>query len=175
MSGHCEGVCTSDTMVCALVRGSPRDVRWGEWVQKPLIFMHFHGVSLGNQHEMWSKQHNGKVSCYPYNVTLVRCQEKLLLQNRGIAGVSTRAGGFLHTCNPLCYKACAYKCRCTGHCPSLLGFCPRRRSWQSKRLKKRNNRQSRPRKAPMTATPPFFLTKPTETPYFSYSARSGLA
>jgi hypothetical protein len=23
--------------------------------------MRFHGVSLGNQHEMWSKQHNGKV------------------------------------------------------------------------------------------------------------------
>ena len=23
--------------------------------------MHFHGVSLGNQHEMWSKPHNGKV------------------------------------------------------------------------------------------------------------------
>jgi hypothetical protein len=24
--------------------------------------MRFHGVFLGNQHEMWSKQHNGKVS-----------------------------------------------------------------------------------------------------------------
>jgi hypothetical protein len=26
-----------------------------------LIFMHFHGVSFGSQHEIWSKQHNGKV------------------------------------------------------------------------------------------------------------------
>ncbi len=62
MSGHCEGVCTSGTMGCALVRGSTRDIRRGEWVQKPLIFMRFHGVFLGNQHEIWSKQHNGKVS-----------------------------------------------------------------------------------------------------------------
>jgi hypothetical protein len=62
MPGHCEGVCTSDTMVCALVRGSPRDIRWGEWAQKSLIFMHFHVMFLGNQHEIWSKQHNGKVS-----------------------------------------------------------------------------------------------------------------
>jgi hypothetical protein len=30
--------------------------------QRPLIFMHFHGVSFGSQHEMWSKQHNGKAS-----------------------------------------------------------------------------------------------------------------
>src|SRR5437870_756863 len=29
--------------------------------QKPLIFMRFHEVSLGNQHKIWSKQHNGKV------------------------------------------------------------------------------------------------------------------
>jgi hypothetical protein len=29
--------------------------------QKPLIFMRFHGRSLGNQHEICSKQHNGKV------------------------------------------------------------------------------------------------------------------
>jgi hypothetical protein len=64
MSGRCEGVCTSGTMGCALVRGSPWDIRWGEWVQKPLIFMHFHEVFLGNQHEIWSKQHNGKVSNY---------------------------------------------------------------------------------------------------------------
>jgi hypothetical protein len=28
---------------------------------KPLMFMHFHGVSLGHQHAIWSKQHNGKV------------------------------------------------------------------------------------------------------------------
>ena len=61
MSGHWDGVCASDTMGCALVRGPPRDIRWGEWVQKPLNFMCFHGVFLGNQHEIWSKQHNGKV------------------------------------------------------------------------------------------------------------------
>ena len=45
-------------MVC----GSPRDIRQEEWVQKPLIFMCFHEVSPGSQHEIWSKQHNGKVS-----------------------------------------------------------------------------------------------------------------
>ena len=61
MPWHCEGVCTSSTMGGALVRGSPRDIKWGERVQKPLIFMHFHAVSLGKQHEIWSKQHNGKV------------------------------------------------------------------------------------------------------------------
>src|SRR5215211_1115150 len=61
MSGRCEGVCTSGTMGCALVRGSTRDIRRGEWVQKALIFMRFHGGFLGNQHEIWSKQHNGKV------------------------------------------------------------------------------------------------------------------
>jgi hypothetical protein len=60
--GHCEDVCTPDTMVCALVRGSTRDVRRGWYGQKPLICMHFHGVFLGSQHESWSKQHNGKVS-----------------------------------------------------------------------------------------------------------------
>jgi hypothetical protein len=49
-------------MVCALVRGSTGDVRRGWYGQKSLIFMHFHGVFLGSQHEIWSKQHNGKVS-----------------------------------------------------------------------------------------------------------------
>jgi hypothetical protein len=29
---------------------------------KPLIFTHFHEVFFGSQHEIWSKQHNGKVS-----------------------------------------------------------------------------------------------------------------
>src|SRR4029453_5476365 len=62
MSGHCEDVCTPDTMVCALVHGSIREVRRGWQSQKSLIFMHFHGVFLGSQHEIWSKQHNGKVS-----------------------------------------------------------------------------------------------------------------
>jgi hypothetical protein len=62
MSGHCEDVCTPDTMVCALVHGSIREIRRGWQSQKSLIFMHFHGVFLGSQHEIWSKQHNGKVS-----------------------------------------------------------------------------------------------------------------
>src|SRR4029434_2007861 len=62
MSGHCEGVCTPAPMVCALVYGFTREVRRGWQDQKPLIFMHFHGVFLGSQHEIWSKQHNGKVS-----------------------------------------------------------------------------------------------------------------
>src|SRR5215831_18178531 len=43
MSCHCEGVCTSGTIRYALVCGSPRDIRWGEWIRKPLIFMCFHG------------------------------------------------------------------------------------------------------------------------------------
>src|SRR4030095_16012909 len=69
MSGHYEGVCTPDTMGCVLVHGSPRDIMWGEGVQKPLIFMRFHGVFLGKQHEIWSKQHNGKVSIfYPEHI-----------------------------------------------------------------------------------------------------------
>jgi hypothetical protein len=49
-------------MVCALIRGSSREVMRGWQGQKPLIFMHFHGVFLESQHEIWSKQHNGKVS-----------------------------------------------------------------------------------------------------------------
>src|SRR5215467_13536629 len=61
LSGHCEGVCTSGTMGYTWVCGSPRDIRWEEGVPKALICMHFHGVLLGSQHEMWSKQHNGKV------------------------------------------------------------------------------------------------------------------
>jgi len=39
MAGHGGGVCTSDTRVCALVRGFTRDIKRGELVQKPLIFM----------------------------------------------------------------------------------------------------------------------------------------
>jgi hypothetical protein len=50
MSGHYEGVCTSGTLGCALVRGSARDIRRGYGGQKPLIFMRFHGVFLGHQH-----------------------------------------------------------------------------------------------------------------------------
>src|SRR5215471_15053945 len=62
MSDHCEGVCTPDPMVCALVYGSTREVRRGYHGQESLIFMHFHEVFLGSQHEIWSEQHNGKVS-----------------------------------------------------------------------------------------------------------------
>src|SRR4029450_3533295 len=70
MSGHCEDVCTPDTMVCALVHGSIREVRRGWQSPKSLIFMHFHGVFLGSQHEIWSKQHNGKL-----RLELDQCQE----------------------------------------------------------------------------------------------------
>jgi hypothetical protein len=73
MSGHCKGVCIPDTMVCALVRGFPREVRRGWQSQKPLIFMHFHEVFLGSQHEIWSKQHNGKVRAY-LSHELVSCR-----------------------------------------------------------------------------------------------------
>jgi transposase len=34
--------------------------------------MHFHGVSFGSQHEIWSKQHNGKVSVLRKRAHLVR-------------------------------------------------------------------------------------------------------
>src|SRR5438874_12608715 len=57
-------------MVCALVRGSTRDNRRRWRGQKPLIFMRFHGVFLGSQHEIWPKQHNGKVSNVAYVETV---------------------------------------------------------------------------------------------------------
>src|SRR5215470_13192068 len=57
-------------MVCALVRGSAREVKRGWQGQKPLIFMRFHGVFLGSQHAMWSKQHNGKVRSLPINIPM---------------------------------------------------------------------------------------------------------
>ena len=44
MSDHCEGVCASGNLVCALVHGST------------------HEVFLGDQHKIWSKQHNGEAS-----------------------------------------------------------------------------------------------------------------
>jgi hypothetical protein len=71
MSGHCEDVCIPDTMVWALVHGSIREVRRGWQSQKSLIFMHFHGVFLGTQHEIWSKQHNGKVRILFYGTNIV--------------------------------------------------------------------------------------------------------
>ena len=73
ISGHCEGVCTPDTMVCALVRASTRDSRRKWHGQKPLIFMRFHEVLLGCQHEIWSKQHNGKVSQHSIRHVLHHC------------------------------------------------------------------------------------------------------
>src|SRR4029453_17715065 len=41
---------------------APQRISGGTECRKPLIFMHFHEVFLGSQHEIWSKQHNGKVS-----------------------------------------------------------------------------------------------------------------
>src|SRR5262249_3149236 len=73
ISGHCEGVCTPDTRVCALVRASTRDSRRRWHGQKPLIFMHFHGGFLGGQHEMWLKQHNGKVRLFHTRRRWSRC------------------------------------------------------------------------------------------------------
>jgi hypothetical protein len=61
MSCQCEGVYTSDPLGYAWVFASPRDIRREEWIQKPLIFLCFHEIFLGNQYEIWSKQHNGKV------------------------------------------------------------------------------------------------------------------
>src|SRR5215216_3710633 len=40
--------------------------------QKLLIFMRFHAVLFGNQHEMWSKQHNGKVREIPQVFPVLR-------------------------------------------------------------------------------------------------------
>ena len=34
--------------------------------------MHFHEVFLGSQHEMWSKQHNGKVSLLLDEISMVQ-------------------------------------------------------------------------------------------------------
>src|SRR5678815_5879257 len=39
--------------------------------QKPLIFMRFHEVFHGSQHEIWPKQHNGKVSQVEHNLKAV--------------------------------------------------------------------------------------------------------
>src|SRR4029453_16454626 len=43
---------------------APQRISGGTECRKPLIFMHFHEVFLGSQHEVWSKQHNGKVSLF---------------------------------------------------------------------------------------------------------------
>src|SRR5215467_12266793 len=61
---HCEGFCP---------RGHGLASAWGSskaferiWHgQNLLIFMHFHAVLFGKQHESWSKQHNGKVRKAP--------------------------------------------------------------------------------------------------------------
>src|SRR5215211_1375883 len=47
------------------IRGSARKIRRRWHGQKSLIFMRFHEASFGNQHEIWSKQHNGKVTNFP--------------------------------------------------------------------------------------------------------------
>jgi hypothetical protein len=52
MSCQCEGVYTSDPMGYAWVFGSTRDIKREERGQKPLIFMRFHVVLFGNQHEI---------------------------------------------------------------------------------------------------------------------------
>ena len=52
-------------MVCALVRSSPRAIGGDGTFKNPLIFMRFHGVFLGSQHEIRSKRHNGKVRYVP--------------------------------------------------------------------------------------------------------------
>src|SRR2546430_3252455 len=40
--------------------------------------MHFHGVSFGSQHEIWSKQHNGKVSWVPLmRISAIACARTL--------------------------------------------------------------------------------------------------
>ena len=49
-------------MVCYLTLGSSRGIRRELQSQELLIFMRFHEGSLGNQHKIWPKQHNGKVS-----------------------------------------------------------------------------------------------------------------
>jgi hypothetical protein len=48
-------------MIGTLTRGPIRGVRKKWQAQKPLIFMYFHEVFLGDQLEIWSKQYNGKV------------------------------------------------------------------------------------------------------------------
>jgi hypothetical protein len=48
------GFCPSGAMVCILTRGSIRDGRRRGQAQKPWIFMGFHGMCLGNQHDIWS-------------------------------------------------------------------------------------------------------------------------
>src|SRR5215211_5558209 len=101
MLGHCEGICTPDTMVCALVQDSPRAIRWEEGVQSPLILMRFHGVFLGAQHEIWSKPHNRKVS-YSSFVCL--------------------AASNLRDCKPSCHpmkKAMRSTTRSSSHCARM--------------------------------------------------------
>jgi hypothetical protein len=60
MSCHYEGVCTSGTTGVCLGLWLPKGYQVGGVDSKSLIFMRFHVVFLGNQHEIWSKQHNGK-------------------------------------------------------------------------------------------------------------------
>src|SRR5678816_3536171 len=43
--------------------------------QKPLIFMRFHEVFHGSQHEIWPKQHNGKVRPLILSLSLIHISE----------------------------------------------------------------------------------------------------
>jgi hypothetical protein len=56
------------------------------WSQKPLIFMHFHGVFLGSQHKIWSKQHNGKVSEFCHKMMLIERQVVSLVPAKELVG-----------------------------------------------------------------------------------------
>jgi hypothetical protein len=106
MSDHYEGVCTPDTMVCALVRGSAKDIRGEIEGSKPLIFMHFHGMFLGSQHEIWSKKHNGKVSSVQPDIPLYHPRTlPLYTRERGITKSAEDPGGHGGVCT-LTAQAC---------------------------------------------------------------------
>jgi hypothetical protein len=64
---HCAGFCLSRSHGLSLACVSSKALERIWHGQNLLIFVRFHGMFLGSQHEMWSKQHNGKVS---ENVTL---------------------------------------------------------------------------------------------------------
>src|SRR5215471_4467065 len=71
MLGHCEGVCTPDPMVCPLVCSSTRNIGGIAGPQGIDFYAISRGL-LGNQHEIWSTQHNGKVRLV--FVTTVNCR-----------------------------------------------------------------------------------------------------
>src|SRR2546421_2847859 len=90
-------------MVCALVRGSTRDNRRRWRGQKPLIFMRFHGVFLGSQHEIWSKQYNGKVrkvrlsvSNAVHSLAVLVARDEGLFRDQGLDVEIVRTPGSAH-------------------------------------------------------------------------------